>query len=386
MAVESTRAPESVAVVGGGVIGCSLAYRLALEGVSVTLVERERIGAGASGVSAGNVQPVQGPGQEFRIPLGVESLALYRRFLPRIKGESDYDPREQDVYYLYPAVNEQEVDETRAFMADLVDHGLQVEWIGGDEAREMEPRLSRDVIGGLLNRDCMQIDAHRFVTALAKAAQRHGVTIVDSEATGLTDSNGRVSGVRLGDGRTIDCDLVLLAMGAWTGLALADWLGVWLPMGPHSLQKLHLRPAGPRLKTGVRWGGVNIVWRKDGLVHAGSKHDPTGFEARTSEEGKRWLQGQVRTILPGLEFDVAEAIAGCGPSTPEKVPIVGPVPSVDGLYVAVPGTNGFFLCAVIAQILVDLIVGGRRHPYLAHLLPEQALARASRVGTAGRLA
>ncbi len=75
--------PESVTIVGGGVVGCFLAYRLALEGVPVTLIERQHVGAGASGASAGNVQP-----GDVETALAAESLGLFRRFVPRIKRKA----------------------------------------------------------------------------------------------------------------------------------------------------------------------------------------------------------------------------------------------------------------------------------------------------------
>ena len=92
MAKPSTRNNQQVVVVGGGVVGCFLAYRLSLAEVGVTLLERAAPGAGASGASAGNVQPVTSADDiAFQASLGSESLALYRQYLPAIKEESGMD-------------------------------------------------------------------------------------------------------------------------------------------------------------------------------------------------------------------------------------------------------------------------------------------------------
>ena len=172
--------PESVTIVGGGVVGCFLAYRLALEGVPVTLIERQHVGAGASGASAGNVQP-----GDVETALAAESLGLFRRFVPRIKAESGIDPLDHDVQYIYAALDEQGVAQTQQFATALQQEGLRVEWIDGKAARAIEPHLAPNVLGGALHQDCMQIDGYRFVSALSQAAQRHGAQLRQAEAVGL---------------------------------------------------------------------------------------------------------------------------------------------------------------------------------------------------------
>ena len=117
---------RSVTIIGGGVIGCFLAYRLALEGVPVTVIERQSVGAGATGASAGNVQPgVMGgivDAQGVLGTLGAQSLRLHRTFLPAIKESSGLDPLDHEVQYFYAALDAQEVAETQHFAAALQAH------------------------------------------------------------------------------------------------------------------------------------------------------------------------------------------------------------------------------------------------------------------------
>lgn len=365
----------NVTILGGGVIGCFLAYRLAAAGVSVTLVERRHVASGASGASAGNVQP-----GEVEIALGAASLRLHQQFLPAIKEESGIDPRDQEVRYLYPALDAQEAAEAQRFATVLQQHGLRVGWIDGATARKLEPRLNPDILGGALHQDCVQMDPFLFVNALAKAAEGRGVKIRQEEVVGLQRQGARVTGVRYKDGTVMPCDTLVIAMGAWSGPALKQWLGIDLPIGPYSLQKLHLRPAGEGLHCAIRWGEVNMVSRRDGFIHIGSKHDPTGFVAQPTSDGRRWLLERVHTILPWLEADIATAAAGVGSTTPESIPVLGPVPGMEDTYVAVPSTNGFLLSAVMADILTALIVNGTQHPHLFRLSPERAMERAATAG------
>ena len=370
---------QRVTIVGGGVIGCFLAYRLALEGVPVTLLERDDVGSGATGASAGNVQPgVMGGIVDAHGVLGAleaQSLHLHRTFLPSIKEDSGLDPLDHEVQYLYAALDEQEVAETRQFTAALQEHRLRVEWINGPAARALEPRLAPHILGGALHQDCFQMDAYRFVTALSKAAQRHGAQLQRGAVVGLRRAGARVTGVLLKDGTTVSCETLVLAMGAWTGVALAQWLDLSVPIGPYALQKLHVRPAGPLPRCAVRWGDVNMVARRDGVVHVGSKHDPTGFEARPTDEGRHWMLERFQTVFPGLPAEVVEARAGLGAATPDRTPIVGPVPDWANVYVSVPSTNGFLLSAVMADILTALLVRSQQHPLLSRLLPVQAMQR-----------
>src|SRR5215510_16293774 len=132
---------RSVTIVGGGVIGCFLAYRLATEGVPVTVIERHTVGAVATGASAGNVQPgVMGgivDAQGVIGTLGAQSLRLHRAFLPAIKELSGLDPLDHEVQYFYAALEAQEVTETQQFTAALQAHSLCAEWIDGPAARAL---------------------------------------------------------------------------------------------------------------------------------------------------------------------------------------------------------------------------------------------------------
>ena len=350
-------------MLGGGVVGCFVAYRLAAMGVSVTLLERDGPGSGATGNSAGNIQPASGDDDAYKIALGAESLALWRKHLPQIKETGGTDYREQDVRYLYAATKDDEERNVRRILGDVTAAGLNAEWVDGPKAREIEPRLSESIIGGMLHHDCIQMDPKLFMSALSNAAEAKGVVIQrQNQAVGLHVAGGRIKGIALQDGSSLECSSVVLAIGAWTPTAVSEWLGIELPVEPYGLQKLHLGlgKAAP-LNCAVRWGGVNIVSRRDGLVHAGSRFDPAGFDSQPSAQAQEWLLGQVTKIMPGFHPSGIENIAAFAASTPERMPLVGPLPGVEGIFVAVPSTDGFLMAAVLAEMTADLLVSGRRH-------------------------
>ncbi len=356
----------TVAVVGGGVVGCFIAYRLAGMGVPVTLVEQAGPGSGATGNSAGNIQPASGDDDAYKIALGAESLALWRKHLPQIKEAGGIDYREQDVRYLYASINEDEESEVHRILDDVQAAGLKAEWVDGPTAREIEPRLSPSITGGMLHQDCIQMDPKLFMAAFANAAESQGVMIQRQvQAVGLTVAGGRVRGIELQDGSTLECASAVLATGAWTLKVMSEWLGYDLPVEPFGLQKLHLGlgTAEP-LNCAVRWNGVNIVCRRDGLVHAGSRFDPAGFDSQPSAETERELLEQVAKIMPGFQPSSVEIIAAFAASTPARIPLVGRLPGIDGVYLAVPSTDGFLMAAVLAEMTADLLVTGETHPLM----------------------
>ena len=350
-------------VIGSGAVGCFTAYRLAAMGLSVTLIDQEEPGAGATGNSAGNVQPASGDDDSSKIILGAESLALWRKHLPHINEVGGIDYQDQDVHYLYASTDETEEPKVRRILADVTAAGLRAEWVDGDAARNLEPRLSKSITGGMLHHDCIQMDPKLLMIALSKTAEVEGAIILrNTKAAGLSLIEDRITGVKLEDGSTLECSSVVIATGAWTLKALSDWLGYKLPVEPYGLQKVHMGlGSAPPLNCAIRWNGVNIVCRKDGLVHAGSRFDPNGFDAKPSSDSERWLLDQVAKIVPGFEPASVENIAAFAASTRRRIPIVGPLPRTAGIYLAVPSTDGFLMAAVLADMTANLMVNGQKH-------------------------
>ena len=350
-------------VIGSGAVGCFTAYRLAAMGLSVTLIDQEEPGAGATGNSAGNVQPASGDDDSSKIILGAESLALWRKHLPHINEVGGIDYQDQDVHYLYASTDETEEPKVRRILADVTAAGLRAEWVDGDAARNLEPRLSKSITGGMLHHDCIQMDPKLLMIALSKTAEAEGATILkNTKAAGLSLIEDRITGVKLEDGSTLECSSVVIATGAWTLKALSDWLGYKLPVEPYGLQKVHMGlGSAPPLNCAIRWNGVNIVCRKDGLVHAGSRFDPNGFDVKPSSDSERWLLDQVAKIVPGFEPASVENIAAFAASTRRRIPIVGPLPRTAGIYLAVPSTDGFLMAAVLADMTANLMVNGQKH-------------------------
>jgi len=371
-----SEAASGVTIVGGGVVGCFLAYCLVTAGMPVTVIERERVGAGASGASAGNVQAITALGSPLEVALGAESVRRWRHYLPAIKEESGIDPYDHEVRYLYAALDEQEVTDLQTLTATLQAEGLNTAWIDASTARGLEPRLYPGILGGMYHQDVVQMDAQRCVNALETIVRARGGSFIDGEVTGLRRAGNRVQALALRDGTVVPCHHALvLALGGWTGVAVSRWLDVALPIQPYSLQKLHVRPCGAPLGCAVRWGGLNVVTRRDGMVHVGSVHENTGLDARSSGSGRQWLMERFDAILPGVEVDIIEAVAGLAAfiPDPERTPILGRLAGLDDVYVAVPTTNGFLLSSLMASTLATYLTSGTEEPWMHHMRPDRPM-------------
>ncbi len=269
-------------------------------------------------------------------------------------------------------MDEREVADLQTLTATLQAEGLRTEGIDARAVRELEPRLHPDILGGMYHQDVVQMDVQRCVDALETIVRARGGTFINGEVTGLRRDGNRVQAVELRDGSSVSCPSALvLALGGWTGVAVSRWLGVSLPIQPHSLQKLHVRPRGAPLGCAVRWGGLNVVTRRDGMVHVGSKHEDTGLVAQPSEAGRQWLMERFEAILPGVEVDIVEAAAGLAALIPDpaRTPILGRLPGLDDAFVAVPTTNGFLLSGLMASALGTYLAGGVEDPLMSHMRP-----------------
>ena len=369
--------PQSVTVIGGGVIGCTVAYRLATAGVAVTLVEREAVGAGATGATGGHVFVWPEDESRVRLDLAAESCRLFRRHLPEIKERSGVDPLDQELGFFFPAFDEDESVHLRSCADRVRSVGGDMEWTDATAALELEPRLSPLILGGVLLSEYIQVSGYQYVEALKEAALRSGAQVLTDEALGLWRKRDRVTGVQLRDGIDISCEVVVLAMGAWTGPLASEWLHAPVPVNPHSLQRLRLRGLDQPLAASVHWRGINVTSRRDDLIHAGSLHDPSGFDAVPTEAARETILERVETALPGLRYEVAEDRVATASDTPDKIPLVGPVEALEGVYLAVPADDGVTLSAVMAEVLAVLLTEGREHPLLEPMLPGRAIPRSS---------
>jgi glycine/D-amino acid oxidase-like deaminating enzyme len=176
--------------------------------------------------------------------------------------------------------------------------------------------------------------------------------------TGIERAGGRVSGVVV-DGTVFACDAVVIAAGPWTGAASA-WLDVPLPVEPLKGEILRMQMPGRPLSFDVVAPGISLFARPDGQVWLASTQERAGFDTSPTEAGYQQLYGNAVALMPAVkDATLIQQTVCLRPLSPDDLPILGPVPGVEGAYVATGGgTKGILLAPAMGRAVSDLIVKG----------------------------
>ena len=371
-----------VAVIGAGVVGCSVAYYLAKMGVSVHLYEREAIGSGASAHATGSLSLLGAefsPGPSFQL-----ALAGYREFpslVPELEESTGMDLLYQRRPSLRLALDEEEEAFIKSLMPWQQEH-VAMKWIDGDEVQRIEPRLTKQVRGAAYEEESAQLDSYRLNLALAQAAEKKGAQLRIREVKSLTvqrstgqkpgqppGGNSRVTGLITNDGE-ISCNTVVMAAGVWSA-GFGDQLGFPVPVRPLKGERLLLRYAGaplPVLISSPKRG--HMISRLDGLLSVGStggrdydqqeSHLGTEYDRQPTTAARMELLSRAVDVLPGLaDAELVQQLAGSRPLSPDGKPIIGPVPGWEGIYLATGHTTkGIHLGPITGRIIADYVTRG----------------------------
>lgn len=360
-----------VVVVGGGVIGLSIAWRAAVRGMAVAVIDPSP-GQGASGVAAGMLAPVTEVhyGEEALLELNLDSSRRYPGFVAALEEDSGADTG----YRASGTITVARDADDLAALDDLVRFqlglGLDVQRLRSRELRQLEPGLAPSVRGGALVAGDHQIDPRRLVAALLEACRRRGVVVRRERAVAVAE--GGVVEVEGGDIEVGDA--VVVAAGCWSAGLGAMPGGMALPVRPVKGQILRLRgPAYEPLTThNVRGVDVYMVSRADGEVVVGATVEERGFDTAVTGGAVFELLRAALELVPEVgELALVETCAGLRPGTPDNAPLLG-VTGVDGVVLATGHyRNGILLAPVTADSVVELLVTGETPPEIAPFTPQR---------------
>lgn len=349
-----------VVVVGGGMAGVATALALVERGAAVNLVEAGRTAAAATGASAGMLAPqYESPGPGPLYHLGVRGRSMWPEFARRL---SELAGRELDIRWdgmLVANLSGAEEDDARASIRWQTEAGQRAELVSPADAAGLQPALSSGIRSWLWLPDEGQVDAQQLVDVFDAALRAADLRYLPgARVRELRAERGEVTGVVLDDGRTLSADRVVLAAGAWSpGI---DGVPRELPVRPVRGQMLRF-PSGPSLERLVsNHHGRYIVPRGDGSILAGSTMEEAGFDRSITEQGRDAILETCRELVPELGGPVpSEHWAGLRPLTPDRHPILGADPDLDGLFYATGhGRNGILLGPVTGEVVADLVMEG----------------------------
>lgn len=367
-----------LAVVGGGVIGLSIAWRASQRGLRVVVLERGEPGGATTRVAAGMLAPITeaDPGEQALLRLGLESASSYPGFVAELAADSGGDPGYLRCGTLVAARDD---DEARALARELAmrqELGLSVARLRASEARRLEPALAPTLRGALEVPDDHAIDPRKLTAALVAALRRAGAQLRTASAvTGLVSSDRGVRGVALAGGaEPVSAEQVVICAGAWSAGMAGTAPEAGVPVRPVKGQLLRLRdPAGPGLLTRVlRMQNGYVVPRGDGGYVVGATTEERGFDTTVTAGAVFELLREAIELLPGLaELELEECLAGLRPATPDNAPVIGPS-AIPGLYWATGHyRNGVLLAPVTAQIVVGMLLGAPQPAELEAFSPQR---------------
>jgi glycine oxidase len=380
--ISPIRNKPRVIIIGAGVIGLGIAWRLASR-AAVTVFDRGKAGAGASHAAAGMLAACceAEPGEEALVALGRDSQARWPSFAEELGRATGIDVelrREGTLVLALTADDQATIAHHLEFQRQL---NLPLEWLSAAATRAREPRLAGKIAGALFSPEDHQVDNRKLAQALHVAAERSGVEIREHQPVKeLLVQGGQARGVMLDDGTSVPADIVVLAAGAWSrgiGGLPPDRRP---PVRPIKGQMLSLRmdPAAPLLSH-VLWApGVYLVPRRDGRLIVGATVEEKGFDDTITAGGLLTLLEAAWRAIPAVEeLPVDEIWVGHRPGSRDDAPILGPGP-LDGLFYATGHhRNGILLAPVtadaMARLILDEVVEPAVKPFgLERFLPARA--------------
>jgi len=368
-----------ILVVGGGVIGCAIAYELAKAGLAVTLVERGTPGCEASSAGAGMLAPqAESSAASPRLGLGLASKALYADLALELRERTGLDIEYETGGNLHCFLDEGDEAVGRAACAWQREAGLKAELLSRADALALEPDLSAEIRGALFFPEDHWVNNPRLVTALAGAAALEGVRFVTGEATAFLRAGDRVTGVQVGEDQ-IRSAAVVLAAGAWSG-QLAATAGLRLPVGPVRGQIVCLEGIPRRLRHLLHIKDHYLVPRVNGEILIGASVEWAGFAKQVTAEYVRSALDAAIRLAPALaRLPIKATWAGFRPWAPDELPIIGAWPGLDGLVVATGHfRNGILLAPITGRLIRELLVDHAPSLDLTPFLPDRFAREATR--------
>jgi glycine oxidase len=354
----------SVAIIGAGVVGLGIGWRLAQQGARVTIFDKGTAGSGATHAAAGMLAACAEaePGEEALVALGRQSQSLWPAFAAELLDASGVDVDLRREGTLVAALTADDAANAAHHLDFQKRLGLPLEWLTAAETRRREPHLGARLAGALFSPEDHQVDNRKLAAALRIAAERAGVTFRErTEVSRVVEKAGRITGVALADSKEFAADVVVLAAGAWSRQIGGIAPELLPPVRPIKGQMLTLQmDVRAPLVRHVLWvPGAYLVPRNDGRLLIGATVEEKGFDTALTAGGVLSLLEAAWRSMPALEeLPITEMWAGHRPGSRDDAPILGPAPLHGLFYATGHHRNGILLAPVTADLCARAILSG----------------------------
>ena len=366
---------KTILIIGGGVIGFGIGWQLAKSGVSVTIYDRAEAGRAASWAAAGMLAPLAEAHNEESelLKLGCQSLQRYPQWVRELEADAEMSVGYRVEGTLIVGLEPDDTHQLRHLHTSQQELGLDVEWLTGRAAREMEPALSPRVTAAIHCATDHQVDNRLMVKALQRSFQAcGGVLHENSTIESIVIEKGVATGVQTQDSFQA-ADTLILAAGCWSAQieGLPDTLRP--PVRPVKGQMLALQmEAGITVKNVIRTvrarypTSVYLVPRTDGRLIVGATSEEMGFDTRLTAGGAFELLRGAWEAVPGIyELPLLETWTGLRPGSRDNAPILGETPIENLIYATGHYRNGILLTPITAYEIAKLILTGKTSETIA---------------------
>jgi glycine oxidase len=359
---------SEVLIIGGGVIGLSIARELCKRGIRrITVVDRREIGGEASWAAAGMLAPntETDTSDDFH-RFGTESLEAYPSFSQALLDETGIDIELDRSGTLCLAFSEKEAAELGDAYQKQKQKGVDVECVSSEDIRNIEPTIAHAARQGIFYPNDWQVENRKLLTALRLFAENNEIRIVEqTEVSELVTDDRRIVGALTSAG-DFDAGVIVLATGAWTSLIKIGDAPMPFSVRPIRGQMICFETGLRPLRRVVFSQRGYVVPRADGRVLVGATVEDVGFDKDTTLEGIESLRDAALEILPGLaDVTITEQWAGLRPFAADGLPVLGELPGLENVFVATAHyRNGILLAPKTAEIMADRIAGDVESPYL----------------------
>ncbi|MBV8196922.1 MAG: glycine oxidase ThiO [Candidatus Eremiobacteraeota bacterium] len=348
-----------VIILGGGLIGLSIAFELAERGASVQLYDRAEPARAASWAGAGMLAPyTERVSNEALLSLCEASLREYPAFAGRVADASGVDTHLRLDGVVYAAFDAEQLEALRRHGRALQTRGVECEVLDRASALTAEPWLGASVVGAVIKYGEGFVDNRRLGRALVAACEARGVRIERSTSIAVECDARRALGVRTERG-FIAASAVVNACGAWAALLPGVPTSCVPPVEPVKGQMIALNVPSGFVRRATWVPDAYLVPREDGRLLIGATVEPTGFDERATADGIHSLLHAALAAAPALaSFTMTESWTGLRPGTPDGLPVLGSTP-LEGLFVATGHyRNGILLAPATARLIADAIETG----------------------------
>ncbi len=360
-----------IVIIGGGVIGSSIAYHLAKEKIGAVVLEKEDFISGSSGACEGLLL-LQSKKPGIHLELAIASIRRFPQLSEELGSEIEYEQKGG----LVIIESEEELDAMKLVVEKQKACGVDLTLLDREQTLEMEPALSPHIIGATHSPFEGQVNPFLLTRAFLGAAEKLGAKVfTHAEVRGIGISKGHINAVNTTKGR-IETPLVINAAGALAS-TIGDLVNLNIPVKPRRGQILVTESVPPLIRYCIlsatyiaakfnpslaESGGMGfaVEQTKNGNVLIGSTREFVGFDRQTTFDGVNTVANQILRVFPNLkDLHVIRAYAGLRPYTPDGLPILGTVEDLEGFIMAAGHEgDGITLSPVTGEIIAKVITRG----------------------------